>query len=160
MAFVKQYIVQAVVEVPMSRRQARSGIDAAFQFGQSYGVRDISLTGYSILRGLTFVEMAMDIDDEADMKDAARVALAHFVVEAEGAARGGESEEFALAFAEGFLAGREHEPEALLLPKGSEAIGIGGTDEGRDAEWARLLSRYYNPAARAPGEVNIRKTKA
>lgn len=144
----------------MSRRQARSGIDAAFQFGQSYGIGNISLTGYSILRGLTFIEMVMDMDDEADMKEAACTALAHFVVEAEGVAKAGESEEFALAFAEGFLAGREHEPEALLLPKESDVLGIGGTDETRDAEWARLLSRYYNPAARAPGEVNIRKTKA
>ena len=115
------------------------------------------LTGHSILRGLTFIEIVLQLTEEADLKTAAAAALAHFVLEAEGVARGEESEEFAVAFAEVFWEGRDWEPEAVLLPETADSLGIGGTDSEQDFEWAQLLSRYYNPAARQPGEVKFRR---
>ena len=83
----------------------------------------------------------------------------HFIISAEGLARGGESDEFALVFAEVFLAGRNYEPEPVLLPAEAHALGVGGTDEREDNEWAGLLSRYYNPAAREPNEIRFKKIR-
>jgi len=80
-----------------------------------------------------------------------------FVVEAEGEARRGESEEFALRFAEMFVYGRPQEPEMILLPGHIQSLGIGGTDEQEDEKWSKLLSAYYNPPVRRVGEVTIRR---
>lgn len=157
---MNQYVIQAVIEVPMSRYQARRGALAALQAGEDYGATSISLTGYSVLRGLTFLELVVEHEEGANPTVMARVGLAHLILEAEGSARGGESEEFALLFAEGFIKGHEHQPEAILLPEVANELGIGGTDQAQDDAWALLLSRYYNPATRQPGEVAIKKTKA
>ena len=157
---MKQYIIQMVVEVPMSRRQARLGAADALAFAAEYGIRHILLSGYSILRGLTFLELVIDHDDDTNIASVVRLALTHFIVEAEGSARGGESEEFALLFAEGFVKGHEHQPEAIFLPEVANVLGIGGTDQKQDDAWALLLSRHYNPATRRPGEVAIKKTRA
>lgn len=143
----------------MSYRQAQGGAETLSQCCQEFGLKKAALSGYSILRGLTFVELHLDLNDEVELRSVSQVTLMHFIVNAEGLARGGESDEFALVFAEVFWAGRDHEPEAVLLPAETHVLGIGGTDQREDNEWAGLLSRYYNPAARRPNEVQFRKTK-
>ena len=154
---MKETILQAVIEVPMSRRQALVAARELPKMYAKFGLEGVILTGYSILRGLTFVEMLLQIDEKAELKVVAQAALMGFVVEAEGVAKGGESEEFAVVFAEAFWAGREWEPEPVLLPTEADKVGIGGTNPENDLEWAKLLSRYYNPAAREPNEVNFRR---
>jgi len=154
---MREAVLQAVIEVPMSRRQALAALKIIPRACAQFDLEEVSLTGHSILRGLTFLEFLLRLPEDVDLRPVSQAALAHFVIEAEGVARAGESEEFALAFAEVFWAGREHEPEAVLLPEQANALGIGGTSERQDFEWAVFLSRFYNPAARSPGEVQIRR---
>lgn len=143
----------------MSYRQARGATEALLYYCQEFGIEKATLTGYSVLRGLTFVELQLELGEKLELRPISQATLMHFIVSAEGLARGRESDEFALVFAEVFPAGRNHEPEAVLLPAEAHALGLGGMDEHADNEWAKLLSRYYNPAARGPDEVRFRKTK-
>lgn len=83
--------------------------------------------------------------DAAGPYPEAQATLAHFIVSAEGFARGGESDEFLLLFAEVFPTGHHYEP--VLLPASLSALGIGRTDQREDDGWAEALSCYYDPAA-------------
>jgi hypothetical protein len=156
---VKSATLQAVIEVPMSYRQARGATAALSYCCKEFGVGATTLSGYSVLRGLTFVELQLELDKKVELQPVSQATLMHFIISAEGLARAGESDEFALVFAEVFPAGRNHEPEAVLLPAEAHALGLGGMDEHADDKWARLLSCYYNPAAREFDEVRFRKIK-
>jgi hypothetical protein len=150
-------VLQAVIDIPMSRRQLLQAAEWVVDYRPVTDLKKIEVTGHSILRGLTFIEWVMTIDSRSRSRDVAAASLMHFIIEAEGIARRGESDEFALLFAEVFPYGRPHEPEAVLLPDQLQLLGIGGTDEQSDNAWAQLLSRHYNPAARRPGEVKFKR---
>lgn len=150
-------VVQAVIEVPMSRRQAMLASDSVVSVATLAPLKKVELTGHSILRGLTFIELVLTVLENSDLKRVVANCLALFVVEAEGEARRGESEEFALRFAEMFVYGRPQEPEMILLPGHLHSLGIGGTDEQEDEKWSKLLSAYYNPPVRRDGEVKIKR---
>lgn len=152
-------IVQAVVEVPMSRRQALLASYSLPRYPALADLKKAEVCGHSILRGLTFLELILTVVEETDLKLLVANSLMLFTVTAESHARRGESDEFALKFAEMFRYGRPHEPEMVLLPSHYQSIGIGGTDETEDTKWAQLLSGYYNPPTRRVGEVKSKRTE-
>jgi hypothetical protein len=156
-ASMRNAILQAVIEVPMSRRQALAATRTMLAIYGEHGIEDAKLTGHSILRGLSFIELVLTLPPGVALLEVAGVALMGFTISAEGAARSGESEEFAVTFAEIFWEGEEHQPEPVLLGSVADQLGIGGMSEEKDFEWAKLLSRYYNPVVRRHGEVRIKR---
>jgi hypothetical protein len=156
---MKLAILQAVIEVLMSYRQAKGAIGALCECCREFGLKRVELSGYSVLRGLTFTELQLGLDEGAELQLVSQAALTYFIVAAEGLAQRGESDEFALVFAEAFWTGRDYEPEAVFLPVEVGSLGIGGVDQREDDVWAGLLSRYYNPPARRPNEIRFRRTK-
>lgn len=154
---MRDAILQTVVEVPMSRRQVRAAMRVAPSAMADLELGRFYLSGHSILRGLTFLEMVFTLPNDVDLPETLANFLAFFVIEAEGAARGGESEEFAIVMAECFWIGQEHLPESVMLDGRLETLGIGGTNHEVDMTWAAILNKYYNPARRREGEVKIRR---
>lgn len=159
---MKKAIVQAVIEVPMSRRQALAATEQVPAHVESAGFKEVTakLTGYSVMRGLTFVELELGVDDAMDderLRQLAGATMIHFVLAAEGSARGGESEEFALRHTEVFWEGKEHEVYAVAVAGIGSTLGIGGGDEESMGQWDAFLSKFYNPVQHTPGEVAIKR---
>ena len=155
---MREAVLQAVIEVPMSKRQARGslavipGVFPDLEVGRYY------LSGHSTLRGLTFLELVVELPEKTELPNVFAGFLTHMIIEAEGNARGGESEEFSLVMAEAFWLGEEHLTEVVFLDEHLQSLGIGGVDSPAADKWTSLLSSYYNPVIRPPGEVQVRKT--
>lgn len=100
--------------------------------------------------------MPLQVTAEADLKGQLKAHPHIIVIEAEGVARGGEREEFAVVFAEVFWADRPHELEPVLLPTETERLGIGGTDP--EADMGKASQSVLQPRSTQTGRGELSAT--
>jgi len=158
---VEKAIVQAVIEVPMARRQAVAAVkELPYFVTGSFGEFTAELTGHSNLRGLTFVELRLGVEERVDnvtLGDLVSSVMVQFLLSAGIAAQDGESEEFLLKWTEVFWEGQEN--EVLLVAVNQQLLAfLGGARAQVDQPptlWSDFLSRFYDPAEHPVGAVKV-----
>lgn len=138
----------------MSFRQAKRASDNLSDPSGEGRLLRAELTGYSVFRGLTFLELRMTFAGPPSTRFIGDL-LCFFIVEAEAADE--HNDELYLLHAETFPEGHEHSPQQVSFETLAGQAHMNGSTPDTLKLWSELLGMVYNPVTRPAGEVRIRK---